>query len=47
MVIVILINIQIAKAVRASLDIDQKQRFLAKSNIIVFDIETKEHTPSK
>jgi hypothetical protein len=46
MVVVIPINIQIAKALRASLDIDQKQLFLTKNNRVMFDIEIKIHTPS-
>lgn len=44
MVIAILMNIAVLKI---KFRIDESERFLAKSNRIIFDIETKIHTSSK
>ena len=46
MVIVKPINIQIAKPVMIEFGMEQRRRFLIKSNMIMFDIKTKKHTQS-
>jgi hypothetical protein len=46
MIIVILMKVAIATTVMTEFVIVQRQRFLTKSKRIMFDIETKRHTPS-